>query len=140
MCMEQTFGDLKTTQTMYMCFFAAIILILCAAFLPQTKSTMYMNIFSILILLCVVYLNIKQTLDLQKANREIGEQPDHIRTQINMNIVYSYFFTFSLGLLIVFAIRNMLTAFQLHYSLVVQFVGFVVITIDFNQLTLGRSE
>jgi hypothetical protein len=111
MCMEQTFSDLKTTQTMYMCFFAAIILILCAAFLPQTKATMYMNIFSILILLCVVYLNIKQTLDLQKANSEIGEQPDHIRTQINMNIVYSYFFTFSLGLLIVFVIRNMLTTF-----------------------------
>ena len=72
---------------------------------------MYMNIFSILILVCVVYLNIMQTLALQKANSAIGEQPDHIRTQINMNIVYSYFFTFSLGLLIVFVIRNMLTAF-----------------------------
>ena len=111
MCMEQTFGDLKTTQTMYMCFFAAIVLILCAAFLPHTKATMYLNIFSILMLVCVVYLNVKQTLDLQKANNTVGEQPDHIRTQINTNIVYSYFFTFSLGLLIVFVVRNMLSAF-----------------------------
>jgi hypothetical protein len=110
MCMEQTFGDIKTTQTMYMCFFVAIILILCAAFLPHSKATMYLNIFSILILVCVIYLNIQQTLALQKANGAVGDQPDHIRTQIRMNIVYSYFFTFSLGLLIVFVIRNMLTA------------------------------
>ena len=110
MCMEQTFGDIKTTQTMYMCFFVAIILILSAAFLPHSKATMYLNIFSILILVCVIYLNIQQTLALQKANGAVGDQPDHIRTQINMNIVYSYFFTFSLGLLIIFVIRNMLTA------------------------------
>jgi hypothetical protein len=110
MCMEQTFGDIKTTQTMYMCFFVAIILILCAAFLPHSKATIYLNIFSILILVCVIYLNIQQTLALQKANGAVGDQPDHIRTQISMNIVYSYFFTFSLGLLIVFVIRNMLTA------------------------------
>jgi uncharacterized membrane protein YwaF len=111
MCMEQTFNDLKTTQTMYMCFFAAIILILCASFLPHTKATMYMNIFSILILVCVVYLNIQQTMVMQKASSVVGEQPDHISTQIKMNIAYSYFFTFSLGLLILFIIRNMLSTF-----------------------------
>ena len=108
MCMEQTFGDIKTTKMMYMCFFTSIILILCAAFLPYSTATKYLNIISILILLCVVYLNIQQTLTLQKANSDIGEQPDHIRTHVNMNIIYSYFFTFSLGLLIVFIVRNLL--------------------------------
>lgn len=110
MCMEQTFSDIKTTQMMYMCFFTAIILILFATFLPHTIATMYLNIFSILIILCVVYLNIQQTQSLQKVNNVVGEQPDHISSQIKMNIVYSYFFTFSLGLLILFIIRNMLSA------------------------------
>ena len=109
MCMEQMLNEFKTNQITYICFFVAIILILFASFIPHIGATKYLNIISILILVCVIYLNIQQTQTLHKVKGEVEEQHEHFRTQINKNIVYSYLFTFSLGLLMLFVIRNMMS-------------------------------
>ena len=90
-------------KTLYIWFFLALIIIIVSVFL---QTTPYLSVVSVFILAYVVYLNIQQTQVLQRAKMEAE---DRIRTQIDMNIVYSYFFTFSLGLLILFVIRNMMS-------------------------------
>jgi len=56
----------------------------------------------------VVYLNFQQTLTMQQARNTVTS--DQMLSQLNTNIVYSYFFTFSLGLLILFAMRRIIFA------------------------------
>ena len=90
------------TQNLYIFFFIAILLIVISSFIPNQRFPL--SIISIIIIIYVIYLNIQNTIALHKANLDVlsHETKQHVVT----NIVYSYFFTFSLGLLLFFIVGN----------------------------------
>lgn len=95
-------------NTIYMWFYLAIIPIIASIFIPSKATSVSLAMLGILTLVYVVYLNIQQTLSMQQARNNVVS--DQMLSQINTNIVYSYFFTFSLGLLILFAMRRIIFA------------------------------
>jgi len=101
-------SEYNMDNTIYIWFYLAIIPIISSIFIPSKATSVSLAMLGILTLVYVVYLNIHQTLSMQQARNNVVS--DQMLSQLSMNIVYSYFFTFSLGLLIIFVIRNMLTA------------------------------
>jgi hypothetical protein len=91
-----------------MWFYLAIIPIIASIFIPSNATSVSLCVLGILTLVYVVYINIQQTLNMQKARNNVVN--DQMLSQLNMNIMYSYFFTFSLGLLILFAMRRIIFA------------------------------
>jgi len=92
-----------TTQKLYTSFFISIFLVMFVILIPNNSVSKYIAVLCLTLLIFVMYLNIQQTLALQTAKTSV--QRDETKTQLDMMIIYSYFFTFSLGLLILFVMN-----------------------------------
>ena len=68
------------------------------------KTSLFMKIIALLILLYTIYLNIQQTNLLQAAGSSVNSEK--VKSQLNMNIICSYVFTVFIGLLIIFVIKS----------------------------------
>ena len=98
---QTIFSD--TTQKLYASFFISIFLVMFVVLIPNNTVSKYVTVLCLTLLIFVMYLNIQQTQALQTAKATV--QRDETKSQLDLNIVYSYFFTFSLGLLILFVMN-----------------------------------
>jgi len=98
---QTLFSD--TTQKLYASFFISIFLVMFVVLIPNNAVSKYIVVLCLTLLIFVMYLNIQQTQALQMAKKTV--QRDETKSQLDLNIVYSYFFTFSLGLLILFVMN-----------------------------------
>jgi len=68
------------------------------------KTSMFMKIIAVILLIYTIYLNIQQTNQLKSVSQR--ENTPQINSQINMNIICSYVFTLFIGLLVIFVIKS----------------------------------
>jgi hypothetical protein len=96
-----------STKKICMCSATAILIIMLFVISPISNfftASLFMKILAIAILVYAIYLNTKQTDLLREAN--LYSKKDNIKSQLNINIICSYIFSFFLGLLIIFIIRS----------------------------------
>jgi len=96
-----------STKKICMCSATAIFIIMLFVISPLSNfftTSLFMKILAIAILVYAIYLNTKQTDLLREAN--LYSKKDNIKSQLNINIICSYIFSFFLGLLIIFIIRS----------------------------------
>jgi hypothetical protein len=96
-----------STKKICMCCATAIFIIMLFVISPLSNffaTALFMKILAIAILGYAIYLNKKQTDLLREAN--LKSDKDNVKSQLNINIICSYIFTFFLGLLIIFIIRS----------------------------------
>ena len=68
------------------------------------KTSVFMKLIALIILVYTIYLNSKQTNLLRYASsKSITEQ---IKSQLNINIMCSYVFTIFIGLLVIFIVKS----------------------------------
>lgn len=95
------------TKNICMCSAVSITLIVLFIITPLSnffKTSLFMKIIALLVLIYTIYLNVKQTNLLRDASiRSITEE---VKSQLNINIICSYVFTIFIGLLIIFIIKS----------------------------------
>jgi hypothetical protein len=97
-----------STKNICLCCFVSIILILLFIISPLSnffKTSLFMKLIIIIILSYTFYLNIIQTTQLKISYNNSKSQ--EMTSQLNMNILCSYIFTFFIGLLIIFIIKGL---------------------------------
>ena len=95
------------TKEICMYSFIALILIIIFILTPLSKIVVivvFIKIIIISILTYTIYLNYLQTNSLRNANMK--NKNEQIVSQMNMNIMTSYVFTFFLALLTIFVIKS----------------------------------
>ena len=96
-----------STKKMCMCSATSIVIIFLFVISPLSnffKTSLFMKIIALLIMLYTIYLNNKQTDLLREAN--LYSKNENIKSQININIICSYIFTIFIGLLIIFLVKS----------------------------------
>ena len=98
-----------TDDTKKICSCSAISIFLIIAFVisPLSNFIVASTIMKLVILIILgytIYLNNKQTNLLKLANNTISSE--QLKSQLNINILCSYVFTFFIGLLIIFIIKS----------------------------------
>jgi hypothetical protein len=68
------------------------------------KTSLFMKIVALLLMIYTIYLNNQQTNLLRAANQQINSE--QVRSQMNINLMCSYIFTLFIGLLIIFVIKS----------------------------------
>ena len=106
---NETNFNVFTNVTKQVCMYSFIALILIVIFIltPLSKIVLvavFIKIIIISILSYTIYLNHIQTNSLKNAN--MSGKSDDIISQMNMNIICSYVFTFFLVLLTIFVIKS----------------------------------
>jgi hypothetical protein len=100
-----------TDSTKNMCLCSAISIFIIVLFIISplcyfVKTSMFMKLFALVLLAYTIYLNYKQMKGLREAaNIAKSEQ---LKSQLTMNLICSYVFTFFIGLLIIFLIKSFL--------------------------------
>ena len=97
------------TKNMCMCSATSIFLILLFILSPLSnmfKTSLFMKIIIIIVLIYTIYLNYKQTMYLK--NSDLKTKSQQHASQLNINIICSYIFTIFLGLLIIFVLKSLL--------------------------------
>jgi hypothetical protein len=95
------------TKTICNCTAASIIIILLFVLSPLSnffKTTIFMKLLSIVILVYTMYLNLIQTNYLRNASN--STKAENVKSQLTINIFCSYIFTLFLGLLAIFVIKS----------------------------------
>lgn len=96
-----------STKKVCMCSATSIIIILLFVISPLSnffKTSLFMKILALLLMIYTIYLNIKQTNLLRDAN--LYSKNDNVKSQLNINIMCSYVFTIFIGLLIIFLVKS----------------------------------
>lgn len=98
-----------TDVTKKICFCTAVSIFLILMFIISPlsrffKTSMFMKILALIIFVYIIYLNNHQTNLLKSAN--MSTSIEAIKSQLNMNIICSYIFTFFIGLLIIFILKS----------------------------------
>jgi hypothetical protein len=96
-----------TTKNVCMCSALSIFLIILFIITPLSKlfkTSIFMKIIILIILGYTIYLNNKQTFLLREAGK--GNVSPAIKSQLNMNVICSYVFTFFICLLFIFVIKS----------------------------------
>ena len=100
--------EFSSTKNICLCCFISIFLIVLFVISPISnffKTSMFMKLIIIIILSYTFYLNIIQTNQMKLSyNNSKTEEMTH---QLNANIICSYFFTFFIGLLIIFVTKSL---------------------------------
>lgn len=102
----------KETKNICICTATSIMIIIMFIISPLSnffKTSFFMKIISAILLLYVLFLNYRQTNILKSAS--IISDSDAVKSQLNINILCSYVFTFFIGLLIIFIFKNMIMSF-----------------------------
>jgi len=96
-----------TTKKVCSCSAISIFIIILFVITPLSnffKTSMFMKIIAIVVLIYTIYLNNKQTNQLRSVNQRVNAP--QINSQLNMNIICSYVFTVFIGLLVIFVIKS----------------------------------
>lgn len=95
------------TKNICMCTAVSIAIIVLFIITPLNqfiKTSVFMKIIALIILMYTIYLNSKQTNLLRDASsKSITEQ---IKSQLTINILCSYVFTIFIGLLVIFIVKS----------------------------------
>jgi len=97
----------SSTKNICTCCFISIFLIVLFVISPLSqfsKTSLFMKIAVIIILIYTFYLMIKQTNEMKTHYND--SKSNEITNQLNLNILCSYVFTFSIGLLIIFILKS----------------------------------
>ena len=97
------------TKKVCICSATSIFLIVLFIISPLSnffKTSLFMKIVALLLMIYTIYLNNQQTNLLRAANQQINSE--QVRSQMNINLICSYIFTLFIGLLIIFVIKSFL--------------------------------
>jgi len=95
------------TKNICMCSAVSIAIIVLFIISPLSnffKTSLFMKIIALIILVYTIYLNTKQTNLLRNAS--VSSVAEQVKSQLNINIICSYVFTIFIGLLIIFVIKS----------------------------------
>ena len=95
------------TKNICMCSAVSIAIIVLFILSPLSnffKTSLFMKIIALIILVYTIYLNTKQTNLLRNAS--VSSVAEQVKSQLNINIICSYVFTIFIGLLIIFVIKS----------------------------------
>jgi len=96
------------TKKVCLCSASSIFLIVLFIISPLSnlfKTSFFMKIIILIILLYTIYLNNRQTNSLREAGLVINSEK--LQSQLNLNIICSYVFTVFISLLVIFVIKSM---------------------------------
>lgn len=96
------------TKKMCLCSFASMAMIIMFIISPLSKffkTSLFMKVITVIILIYTVYLNFLQTNLLRNVTMG-SSSSDDVKTQINMNIICSYIFTAFLIILLFFVTKS----------------------------------
>ena len=96
-----------STKKVCMCSATSIFIIVLFIISPLSnlfKTSLFMKLIALILLIYTIYLNNYQTNLLRNASQ--SNNSDEIKSQLNMNILCSYVFTFFLGLLVIFLFKS----------------------------------
>jgi hypothetical protein len=99
------FTDL--TKKVCICSASSIFIIVLFIISPLSnffKTSQFMKILALILMLYTIYLNNEQTNTLRIASQTI--KSEQLKSQLNINILCSYVFTIFIGLLIIFVIKS----------------------------------
>jgi len=97
------------TKKVCICSASSIIIIILFVISPLSnffKTSFFMKIVSIVMLVYTLYLNNKQTDLLRSVN--LSSNSPQVSSQLNINIICTYVFSGFIGLLIIFVIKSFL--------------------------------
>jgi hypothetical protein len=95
------------TKQICMCTFISILLIILFIISPLSnliKTSIFMKLIILALIIYTIYLNMLQTSTLKNVN--VKDNSPIIKSQLNINIICSYIFTLFLGLLGIFVIKS----------------------------------
>ena len=96
------------TKKVCLCSASSIFLIVLFIISPLSnlfKTSFFMKIIILIILVYTIYLNNRQTNSLREAGLVINSEK--LQSQLNLNIICSYVFTVFISLLVIFVIKSM---------------------------------
>ena len=96
-----------STKKVCMCSATSIFIIVLFIISPLSnlfKTSLFMKLIALILLIYTIYLNNHQTNLLRNASQ--SNNSDEIKSQLNMNILCSYIFTLFLGLLVIFLFKS----------------------------------
>ena len=102
----------QETKNICLCTATSIMIIILFVISPLSnffKTSLFMKILSVVLMGYIIFLNYKQT-DLLRSASTITDSLA-VQSQLNTNILFSYIFTFFIGLLIIFVLKSMITSF-----------------------------
>ena len=92
-----------STKKVCMCSALSIFIIVLFVITPLSKlstMSMFMKTIALVLMVYTIYLNNIQISSLKQASQ--NSTTDHLKSQLNINIICSYIFTLFIGLLIIF--------------------------------------
>jgi hypothetical protein len=95
------------TKKICMCTFISIVLIILFIISPLSnliKTSIFMKLIILVLIIYTIYLNNLQTSALKNVNTDNSSST--VKSQLNINIICSYIFTLFLGLLCIFVIKS----------------------------------
>ena len=96
-----------STKKVCICSATSIFIIVLFIISPLSnlfKTSLFMKLIALILLIYTIYLNNHQTNLLRNASQ--SNNSDKIKSQLNMNILCSYVFTLFLGLLVIFLFKS----------------------------------
>ena len=96
-----------STKKVCLCSASSIFIIVLFVISPLSKffkTSFFMKVVSLLLMVYTIYLNNTQTDALRNAIT--NTKSEQIKSQLNMNLLCSYIFTIFIGLLIIFVIKS----------------------------------
>jgi len=100
--------EFSSTKNICMCSFISIFLIVLFVISPLgnfSKTSMIIKVIIIIILTYTFYLNVIQTNEMKLSYNNSKTQ--EVTNLLNTNIICSYFFSFFIGLLIIFVTKSL---------------------------------
>lgn len=98
-----------STKKVCLCSASSIFIIILFIISPLSKffkTSLFMKVISLILMVYTIYLNSIQIDSLRKATSTV--KSEQIKSQLNMNLLCSYIFTIFIGLLIFFVIKSFL--------------------------------
>lgn len=102
----------QETKNMCLCTATSIMIIILFVISPLSnffKTSLFMKILAMGLMTYIIFLNYKQTDLLRSAISNADSLA--VQSQLNINILCSYIFTFFIGLLIIFVFKSMIISF-----------------------------
>jgi hypothetical protein len=102
----------QETKNMCLCTATSIMIIILFVISPLSnffKTSLFMKILAMGLMTYIIFLNYKQTDLLRSAISNADSLA--VKSQLNINILCSYIFTFFIGLLIIFVFKSMIISF-----------------------------
>jgi hypothetical protein len=95
------------TKKICMCSASSIFIIFLFVISPLSnffKTSLFMKIIALILIVYTLYLNNHQTNLLRNASQ--NAKSEQVKSQLNINIICSYIFTLFIGLLAVFVLKS----------------------------------